>query len=129
MLTIIRYVDGHHIRHWADDGEAKLSNLVSMCKWHHRLVHQGSVVIRVLDDGALLFLKADGSPYDSPKPDSAYPLPSDWEDIIRLNRESHIEITPTTAVTRWRGESMDYGLAVEAPLQRTKHSRTLPAQT
>ena len=31
-----RYVDGHHVRHWADGGETKLSNLVSLCRFHHR---------------------------------------------------------------------------------------------
>ncbi len=36
-----RYVDGHHIEHWADGGETKLSNLVSLCRFHHRAVHEG----------------------------------------------------------------------------------------
>jgi Domain of unknown function (DUF222)/HNH endonuclease len=31
-----RYVDGHHIHHWAEGGETKLSNLVSLCRTHHR---------------------------------------------------------------------------------------------
>jgi hypothetical protein len=116
--THSRYVEGHHIRHWADGGETKLSNLALVCKFHYRLVHEGGIVIRVLDDGALKFLRADGSPYDSPRPDPAYPLPSDWREIVRLACEHHVEITPRTAVTRWRGESMDYGFAVQALLQQ-----------
>src|SRR5882672_9376604 len=35
-----RYVDAHHIEHWADGGETKLSNLVTLCRLHHRLVHE-----------------------------------------------------------------------------------------
>jgi hypothetical protein len=31
-----RYVDGHHIHHWAKGGETKLSNLVQLCRFHHR---------------------------------------------------------------------------------------------
>jgi len=48
-----RYVDGHHIRHWAACGETKLSNLVTLYRFHHRQVHEGNVIVRVLDDGAL----------------------------------------------------------------------------
>ena len=47
-----RYVDAHHIEHWADGGETKPSNLVSLCRFHHRSVHEGGVVIQILDDGA-----------------------------------------------------------------------------
>lgn len=43
-----RYVDGHHIHHWAEGGETKLSNLVSLCRAHHRAVHEGGVVIQRL---------------------------------------------------------------------------------
>src|SRR3984957_13993733 len=35
-----QYVDAHHIEHWADGGETKLSNLVTLCRLHHRLVHE-----------------------------------------------------------------------------------------
>ncbi len=43
-----RYVDGHHIQHWAHGGATKLSNLVSLCRFHHRSVHEGQGV----DSGA-----------------------------------------------------------------------------
>jgi 5-methylcytosine-specific restriction endonuclease McrA len=36
-----RYVDGHHIRHWAKGGATSLANLVSLCRFHHRQVHDG----------------------------------------------------------------------------------------
>jgi hypothetical protein len=39
--THTRFVDAHHIRHWADGGETKLSNLVELCGRHHRLLHEG----------------------------------------------------------------------------------------
>jgi hypothetical protein len=35
-----RFVDAHHIHHWAHGGETKLSNLVLLCRHHHRLVHE-----------------------------------------------------------------------------------------
>ena len=36
-----RYIDMHHIKHWANGGETKPSNLVSLCRFHHRAVHEG----------------------------------------------------------------------------------------
>lgn len=39
--TNTRFIDGHHIRHWADSGETSLENLVQLCRHHHRLVHEG----------------------------------------------------------------------------------------
>ena len=36
-----RFTDAHHIEHWADGGETKLSNLVLLCRRHHRRVHEG----------------------------------------------------------------------------------------
>ena len=36
-----RYVDGHHIEHWAHGGETALSNLMLLCSAHHTLLHEG----------------------------------------------------------------------------------------
>ena len=36
----LRFTDAHHVRHWADGGETKLENVILMCRFHHRLVHE-----------------------------------------------------------------------------------------
>ncbi|MCC6223810.1 MAG: DUF222 domain-containing protein [Thermoleophilia bacterium] len=36
-----RFVDAHHIHHWARGGATVLDNLVLLCRRHHRLVHEG----------------------------------------------------------------------------------------
>ena len=36
-----RFVDAHHVRHWAQGGETSLANLVLLCRRHHRAVHEG----------------------------------------------------------------------------------------
>ena len=41
-----RYVDAHHIEHWAHGGETKLQNLALLCHRHHQLVHEGGYSIR-----------------------------------------------------------------------------------
>lgn len=36
----LRFTDAHHVEHWADGGETKLENLILLCRFHHRLVHE-----------------------------------------------------------------------------------------
>ena len=37
----MRFGHIHHIRHWADGGETESHNLLSLCRRHHKLHHQG----------------------------------------------------------------------------------------
>lgn len=123
--THTRYVDAHHIHHWAHGGETKASNLVSLCRFHHRKVHEGAVKVHVLDDGALRFLQPNGQSFDSVAPNHTQPL-GDWEQLPAVHRERRISIDKHTAVTHWTGERMDYAWAVEALQQR---SRTQPERS
>jgi len=36
-----RFLDAHHVHHWARGGATTLGNLVLLCRRHHRLVHEG----------------------------------------------------------------------------------------
>lgn len=56
-----RYVEGHHIVHWAKGGETSLSNLLSLCWAHHVLLHEGGYRIVVGEPGRFAFLRPDGS--------------------------------------------------------------------
>jgi hypothetical protein len=123
-----RYVDAHHIQHWANGGETKLSNLALLCRFHHRQVHEGRVAIQVLDDGALRFLKPDGQSFDSVAPDHTRPL-SDWLQLSARHREDGIHIDANTAATLWRGERMDYGLAVGVLLHKAERAKNVSAET
>ncbi len=42
-----RFVDAHHVRHWADGGATNLDNLVLLCRRHHRSVHEEGFRIEV----------------------------------------------------------------------------------
>ena len=63
-----RYVDAHHIKHWAHGGATKLDNLVLLCRHHHRLVHEGGWTIS----------KTRGSPpiFRAPDRKRMYPAPA-----------------------------------------------------
>jgi hypothetical protein len=48
------WTDAHHLVHWADNGTTDLSNLVLLCRPHHRLVHEEGWSVQWGDDGQLL---------------------------------------------------------------------------
>jgi len=53
------WCDAHHVVHWADGGRTALSNLVLLCRPHHRAVHRLFGVRMV--SGRPEFLRPDGS--------------------------------------------------------------------
>jgi hypothetical protein len=113
-----RYVDAHHIEHWADGGETKLPNLVTLCRLHHRLVHEGEIIVETLAEGGWRFLHPDGRYFEvirCPAPD-----PAIWEDF---------PIEPNAAATRWRGERMDFDLGVWVLCRQADISPDKPATT
>lgn len=120
-----RYVDAHHIHHWANGGETKLSNLVTLCRFHHRSVHEGKVQIHVLDDGAIRFQKPSGESFNSVAPNHNQPI-YDWRELPRQNEERSITINSRTAVTRWDGNPMDFGMGVDSLLQRWQRAKNPP---
>jgi hypothetical protein len=123
--THTRYVDAHHVRHWAHGGETRASNLVLLCRAHHRLVHEGGVRVQVLDDGAFRFVRPDGGVFEGPAPEcrSSFQWTEPRGTQLALQHEaSGIRIDRNTATTRWRGERMDYGLAVEVLLAQTRRA-------
>jgi hypothetical protein len=42
-----RHLHAHHVKHWADGGATDLGNLVMVCGFHHRFVHQRGWSIEV----------------------------------------------------------------------------------
>tara|TARA_R110001592_G_scaffold215025_1_gene468210 strand:+ start:68145 stop:69548 length:1404 start_codon:yes stop_codon:yes gene_type:complete len=114
-----RYVDAHHIRHWADGGETSLDNLVTLCRYHHRQLHGGGFSIRAVKTTAgqeLVFTTPSGREIES----SVFPQFPDVS--AETSRGALRAIAPKvdyeTAVTNWRGEDCDYGMVVEGLLGR-----------
>jgi hypothetical protein len=121
--TRTRFTEGHHVRHWADGGETRLGNLVTLCRFHHRLVHEGGFGLRATDDGAFVFTRPDGARvaengerrFRGSAP-AATPADAGFEDALHihaLNREAGLAIDAQTSRCRWLGETMDYSQAIE----------------
>ncbi len=58
--THTRHWEGHHCRHWADGGATNLDNIVGVCRFHHRLLHEGGYFV-VKDGDDFVFCRPDGS--------------------------------------------------------------------
>ncbi|HEX3836520.1 MAG TPA: HNH endonuclease signature motif containing protein [Steroidobacteraceae bacterium] len=121
-------MDAHHIHHWAQGGETKLSNLVQLCRFHHRQVHEGRVLIMRLDDGGLRFIRPDGRTFESSIPASMKPCP-EWRQSPVVNHPHGPDINPRTATTLWRGERMDYDLAIDVLLRKAARGKNVSAET
>ena len=63
-----RWTHGHHIVHWADLGPTNLDNLVTLCGFHHRLVHSQGWEIVGNPNGDLIFLDRWGSIHQPARP-------------------------------------------------------------
>jgi hypothetical protein len=71
-----RFLDAHHVHHWAAGGETSLDNLVHLCRRHHRLVHEGGFSLDVDARGGLRF--ADRWGHALP---NSPPLPRSHQDL------------------------------------------------
>jgi hypothetical protein len=106
--TCSKFVDAHHIQHWADGGETSMNNLVLLCRRHHRLVHEGGFEVQTLPDGEIWFIYPDGRTLPA-APDGRFRRNAD---SVRVdNRNNGLDITPETLPPLWRGEVMDQDLA------------------
>ncbi len=100
----LRFTDAHHIRHWADGGATKLENLVLLCQFHHRLVHEEGYTAHFPRGERLYFLdpKMRMIP-DQPSPTP--PLtPEPVEALIEENRARGIEPDYFTGSARYKRE-------------------------
>jgi hypothetical protein len=106
-----KFVDGHHIQHWADGGETSLDNLVLLCRHHHHLVHEGGFACEKTNDGEIFFQDQGHRPLPQWSE-----LPAIGEDDINawFDRKFFEEgMKPEPCAAQWgAGERMDWDLAV-----------------
>ncbi len=96
-------VDAHHVKAWADGGETKLANLLTLCRFHHAQVHEGGYRIAVSKDGEAVFIDPEGKHVASAgrlAPVTAVP---------------NVEATPSRGASWWSSRC-DLGLAVSGLL-------------
>jgi len=112
--THTRFVDGHHIQHWADGGETSLDNLVMLCRHHHHLVHEGGFACSKEKDGKITFKDQRDQSLDQSPGLSGVAANDDIQQWI--DREFfEADIDSESSAARWHaGERMDWQAAVSA---------------
>jgi len=115
--TSRHFVEGHHVRHWAHGGETSLENLVQLCTFHHRLVHEGGFGVQTGEANHFVFTRPDGRVVE-PVPDAESAQSVDGISIEEVNRNCGLDIDAETGVTLWDGTRMDYPMAMDALLAR-----------
>jgi Domain of unknown function (DUF222)/HNH endonuclease len=100
-----RFLDAHHVHHWARGGPTTLGNLVLLCRRHHRLVHEGGWHV---DRGMRFY-------YPSGQPLAAMPRRprGDPDELVARNRDLGINAGTCEPGT---GEDLDLADAVDALL-------------
>jgi hypothetical protein len=104
-----RFVDAHHIEHWARGGETSMDNLVLLCRRHHRLVHEGGYLVERLPAGKLRFRH----PWGEPLPDAPGPLPGSLDGLLQRNEELRVG---ADSYRSGAGDRMHLDLTVKALL-------------
>jgi len=132
-----RFTEAHHVEHWANGGETRLSNLITLCGFHHRQLHEGGYRLESADDGHFVFYRPDGRRIHAAGSATecfrgnifSDECASEFSDqVLRAEHAAlGLDINPATSRSRWFGEPMDYDLAIEALWrQRDRTSAAAP---
>jgi hypothetical protein len=85
----------HHIVLWQHGGKTTMSNLICLCPYHHREVHEGGFSVKLFADGRGLFTDRAGMPI----PDSAPPprMVNPLDALLAQNQAQGVRAGPMRA--------------------------------
>jgi hypothetical protein len=114
-----RFLHAHHIRHWAHGGPTTLENLVQLCSYHHRLVHEGGFRVECSGRGPVRFRRPDGRAIPvAPACESVGRGSTAAASLAAQHRARGVVVDADTCRPLSAGERLDYGLALDALLPR-----------
>ena len=100
-----RFLEAHHIRHWAEGGETSLANTALLCGFHHRELHEGGCRVEREACGELKFITKFGLTVESmPRSPNGSP-----ELLERGERQPDIRAAD---LPLWDGGPIDYGFTI-----------------
>ncbi|MEX0943380.1 MAG: DUF222 domain-containing protein, partial [Pseudomonadales bacterium] len=117
-----RWTESHHIQSWADGGDTSMDNLITLCRYHHTLLHDGKYRIEKCegdgdDNQGVKFIGPKGEEIVRAL-DPQFPGTVDPKESILIADEFHrkrgIEIDHQTADSKWDGGPMDWDFAIES---------------
>jgi hypothetical protein len=101
----LRFTQSHHVEQWTDGGETSLRNTVLLCRYHHRLVHEGGWDLQWWPHGRVAFIDPRGTIHvggEKPRPPKLPTRPA--EALVRRHRLNGVEPDAYTASARWKRE-------------------------
>jgi Domain of unknown function (DUF222)/HNH endonuclease len=107
-----RFVDAHHIRHWAHGGPTTLSNLAPLCRRHHRAVHEEGYHVERRTGDDLIFRQPNGRELPDVPP-TPRPPADPLQALYDANAEHGLRIDAHTGRPTWTGERLDVGWAID----------------
>ena len=113
-----RHLHAHHLRHWIDGGKTCLYNLVLLCRFHHRAVHEGGYWLQGAPGKDLRFTRPDGRVMVAR---TAY-LES-GTDLFTENQRAGLSIAPDTLTPSWYGDAIDFQSCIDALVTRGQAGR------
>ena len=87
-------------------------------------MHEGGVKVQVLDDGALRFRNTHGKRFEAQAP--AW---GDTHSLALQHQHIGLKIDARSAITRWCGEAVDYGMAIGGLLAQQERQWHVSAET
>jgi hypothetical protein len=102
-----QYLHAHHIKPWSQGGRTDMANLILLCGFHHRVLHEHGYQIQVTEPNTVQFLRPDGTRIEDQPPTRGDP----WLDRL-TGLHNAPEITPSTTTPGWHGEPLDLGYIV-----------------
>jgi hypothetical protein len=94
-----RWTQIHHIVHWADGGPTDLNNLVTLCGYHHRLIHEHGWTITGDPNGTITWHHPTGHPFQPQPP--KHPL-KEWKQLLNQHPPIQPPPRPVTATPMLR---------------------------
>lgn len=110
-----RFLHGHHITHWLHGGRTSLDNLVLLCSFHHRQVHEGGFSLRRTEAGGVAVRTPAGDTLARHPALAVDPGLIDWNSDW-WGGGDQVEIDAWTATPTWGGERPEYRWIVDTML-------------
>ncbi|WP_419947695.1 DUF222 domain-containing protein [Candidatus Palauibacter sp.] len=113
-----RYTQAHHAIPWSEGGETKLDNLILLCRFHHKTVHEGGWRVEMgqagagAAPGAARFRDPTGRAVPAVPPANEDVKAPRTADAGLGNWHRQEGIDPWTATSLWMGDPLDLDWAL-----------------
>jgi hypothetical protein len=106
----LRFCDAHHVVHWSDGGPTSMENLVLLCRFHHRLLHEEGYSMELSPAGVVAVRAPAG--WIIPEVPEPAPVPARAAEALRAqHRAMGLDIHPDIQGI-WDGRRMDLGRTI-----------------